>query len=87
MCGLIMQHAVRMCRIVLSSAVCLSVQYFRTLSHKRHDFHKPIIGHKMCVVIFSTILSETFTILRRTEEDIMNMFIGLHVKYRLLVFM
>jgi hypothetical protein len=63
-----MQHAVRMRRIVLSVA-CLTVRYFRTLSHKQHDFHKPVIEHKMCVVIFSTILSETFFILRRTDGD------------------
>ena len=46
------------------------LQYFSTLSHKRHDFRKKkITEHKMCVVIFSTNLSETFLILRRNERD------------------
>jgi hypothetical protein len=38
---------------------------FSTLSHKRHDFRKSVIEHKTCVLIFSTILSEAFLILRR----------------------
>ena len=29
-----------------------------------------IIEHKMCVLIFSTILSETFLIVRRIERDV-----------------
>ena len=36
----------------------------------------------MCILIFSTILSETFLILRRTEQD-KKIYIGLHVKYLL----
>jgi len=27
-----------------------------TLTHKRQDFRKKIIDHKMCVLIFSTVL-------------------------------
>jgi hypothetical protein len=42
---------------------------FSTLSHKRHDFLKNIISYKTCVLIFSTIFSKTFLILRRTEGD------------------
>ena len=47
--------------------------YFFTLSHKRHDFlkKKKVIEHKMYVLIFSTPLSETFLIPRRTERDIL----------------
>jgi hypothetical protein len=43
---------------------------FSTLSHKRHDFQQNIFGHKMCVWIPSTILFETFFILRRIGRDI-----------------
>jgi hypothetical protein len=43
---------------------------FSTLSHNRYDFQEKVIEHKMCVLIFSTDLSETFIILRRTERDI-----------------
>ena len=63
---------------------CVSVKTWRpsyiphTLSHERHDFRKnKITEHKMRVLIFSTILSETFLIVRRTERD---MCTGLHLK-------
>jgi hypothetical protein len=68
--ALVIQHAKRMRRIILSSVACLAVPYFPTLSHKRHDFRKNVIEHKMCVLIFSTILSETFLIVRRIQRDI-----------------
>jgi len=42
-------------------------------------FEKNFIEYKMCVLIFSTILPETFLILRRTEQDMMKMYVGLHV--------
>jgi len=45
---------------ILSSVACPSLQYFSTLSHKRQDFRNNVIEHKMCVLIFSTFLSETF---------------------------
>jgi hypothetical protein len=70
-------------RIMLSSVACLPVPYFSTSSHKRHFFGKNVIEQKMCVFIFSTILSETFLILRRIQRDII---INVHrssVKYPL----
>jgi hypothetical protein len=48
-----------------------TLQYFSTLSHKRHDFRKTITEHKMCVLIFCITFFETFLILRRNERDIM----------------
>jgi hypothetical protein len=46
-------RAVRMRRIILSSAASQALLYFPTLSYKRHGFRKQIIEHKMCVLIFS----------------------------------
>jgi hypothetical protein len=47
---------------------CLPLQYFSTLSHKLQDFRENVTGHKMCVLIATTILSETFLILRIIER-------------------
>ena len=58
-----MQHAICMRLIVIFAWTAL--QYFSTLSHKRHDFRKTVPEHKMCGQIFSTTLTETFFILRR----------------------
>ena len=53
--ALLIQHATRMRRIALFVA-SLAPQYFSTLSHKRHDFRKKVIKHKICVFIFSITL-------------------------------
>jgi hypothetical protein len=45
-------------------------------------FRKKKLLHTKCVLISLQLLSETFFILRRTERDMIKMYIGLHVKYR-----
>jgi hypothetical protein len=52
--ALVIQHAMRMRRIMLSSVACPALLYFSTLSHKQRDFRKNIIEHKICVLIFCT---------------------------------
>jgi len=53
------------------SVASLSVPYFSTLSHKRHDFRGKNVTNTKCVFWFSLqFLSETFLILRRIHRDI-----------------
>jgi len=60
-----MQHATR--SSILSSVACPFVRHFSTSPHKVTIFEEnKKIEHKMCVLIFCTVLSETGLILRRT---------------------
>ena len=51
------QHAMCMRCIILPSVACVVLPCFSTLFHKRHDFREEVIGHKICVLIFSTTLN------------------------------
>jgi hypothetical protein len=55
--------------ILLAPVVCLAVPYFSTIFHKWHSFRENVTQLKMCVLIFSTTLSEIFLIIRRTERN------------------
>jgi len=55
--------------IILSSVACPAVKYCSMLSRKQHDFLKNITEHLMCVLIYSTFLSEMFLILRKIQRD------------------
>ena len=46
---------------------CPTLQYFSTLSHRRHSYQKNITEHKKCVLFSLQLSSETFLILRRNE--------------------
>jgi hypothetical protein len=74
-----MRHIV-ICGLPGSTIYCIPTLYL-----KRHDFRKKLLNIK-CVFRFSLhCLSETFFILRRIEWDMIKMYIGLHVKCRLLL--
>ena len=63
LCGVVIQHAVRMLRI-MSSVALLAVQYFSILSHKHYEFwgeKKSFTEHKTCVLFFMQLFfSEKF---------------------------
>jgi hypothetical protein len=80
--ALVIQHAMRMRHITLSSVACPAVQYFSTLSHKRHDFPKKLLNVKCVVWVSLPLESETFLILRRIQRD-STIKVGLHAKYPL----
>ena len=49
---------------------------FPTLSHKQHDFREKVTEHEMCVLIFATVLSKIFLILRKVQRYIINVHIS-----------
>jgi hypothetical protein len=50
--ALVIRHAKRKRRIILSCVARLALQYFSTLSHKRQDFReKKVVEHETCFVI------------------------------------
>ena len=60
--------------------------FFFTFLPKRYDFwgKRKVTVHTMCVLIFSTTVSETYLIIRITERYDKKMYIILHVKCPLL---
>ena len=52
--ALVIQHANRIRRKLLSSLVCPAVQHLSTLLHKRYDFRKKLVLDIKYVLIFST---------------------------------
>ena len=77
--ALVIQHAARMRRFILSSVTSLALPYF---SINGTIFRKKFIELKVC---FSSLqlLSEAFLILRRISNILSQMYVRLHVKYPL----
>jgi hypothetical protein len=67
--ALVTQHALRhICHLWPAPLYCIFPHYL--INRTIFEGKKNVTEHKMCVLIFSTSLSETFLILRRTERDI-----------------
>ena len=62
--ALVIQHAMRMRRIILSSVTGLAVQNFSAISHKRYDLRENVLKTKRVFRVCLQLLSETFLILR-----------------------
>jgi hypothetical protein len=73
--AIVFHHEKRIRRIVICGLSCTT--RFFTLSHKRNDFRNTVLEYKMCVLIFSTSLSETFLFLTRIDMIYLLTAIGL----------
>ena len=60
----------RMRRIVLSSGTGLVLPYIYTLSHEWNESGQNVPEGKLCILIFSTTLCETFLILRIIQQNL-----------------
>ena len=55
--AVVIQHAKRMCHVILSSVVSLALPYFCTLSHKSHDFReKKLLAIKCGLFLYNFCL-------------------------------
>jgi hypothetical protein len=67
---LVIQHAMHMRRIILSSVFCVAVPCSSTLSYKRHDVRKTSWNTKCVFSLSLQFRSETFRIQRIIQRDI-----------------
>jgi hypothetical protein len=65
---LLIQQATHMRHILTSFVAPLVQPYFSILSHKRHNFRKKVIEHKMCILIFSANLVYNISNSKKTSE-------------------
>ena len=69
--------------VILSSAACLALQYFTTLSHKRHDLKqkKSYRTQSVCFGLLYKFGLSRFSFLEELSEILSKMGVSLHVKY------
>ena len=65
---IVIQHTKRMRHIIFSSVACLAVLNFSHYLINRTIFRNKLVS--LCILIFSTTLSEIFLFLRKTQRDI-----------------
>jgi len=67
--ALVIQHAIRMRRVMLSSVASLVLPYSPTLSQRVHDFQKISYWTKYASWFSLEFLPATYLILRRIQRD------------------
>jgi hypothetical protein len=61
---------VRVCRLMCPTWNAFPILRCFSTSHQRRDFREKVIEYKMCVLMSSTYLCETFSIIWRTEPNV-----------------
>jgi hypothetical protein len=83
---LVIRHAQRTHRVIPKSVPCPAVPYFYTSSHKRHAFlTKKSVECQMCFQFLYNFCLNHFSFYEELSEIWSKIYIGLHVKYRLLL--
>ena len=67
--ALVIHHAERMRRIVVSPVFCPILPYFYTLCHKWHDFGEELLNIKCVFLLSLKLLSKIFLILERIKRN------------------
>jgi len=86
-CGFValgIEHGMRM-RHIFICGLPHSTIFFHIISQTARFSETKVTENKMFVLIFSTIFSQTFLILRRRERDIIRNVYRSHVKFPLLL--
>jgi len=78
----IIQHDMCMCHITLSYVAWLTLPYFSTLSHKRHNFQEKSIELKICFD-FPYICPKHFSFYEEFSYILLKRYTGNHIKYLL----
>ena len=74
--ALVIQHAMCMRHIILSSAASPDLKNLSTFYHKRYDFRKIYTTQNACFNFSLKVLPETFLILRITHQDVIINILG-----------
>jgi hypothetical protein len=79
--ALVIQHAMRMCRIIFSSVACMTLPHFSTSSLTRHDFPKNVL---FVLIAFTNSVwnISRFKKKRATIDHKSTTYMGFHVQYR-----
>jgi hypothetical protein len=82
--ALVIQHAMHMRHIVICGLLCSTI-FFHSISNCK-IFGKKVIEHKMCFDLLYNICLKHFSLLGKSERNMIKMHIGLQVKYPLFLY-